>query len=324
MKIISRLTFLLTIGMLSVTTLFAQEDINAAGAVFNDGNQALKEKNYEVAVAKYEEALNMCEMIGMDADDLKFSIENQLPQAQYYYGLDLVKNKKASQGLKVLKQALESAQATNNDKVIKGSQKYIAKILGSVGYSKTKKEDYEGALATFDEALTYEPESGKIYLYKGMTYKNMNDDQKMDEALLKAIEYGRAGNDEKTAMNAIKIGRGFYLGLTQKAIEKKDFPGAVENANHILKYDDKYGPAYYFLSVALNNNGAFAEAIEAATKASEYSDSSQETQAGIHLELGKAYEGTGDKLKACEEFNMASFGSFKAEADYKLKVLECK
>lgn len=325
MRIISRLSILLTIVMVSVSTLFAQEEINTAGAIFNEGNEALKAKTYETAISKYREALDLCDMIGMDADDLKFSIEKQLPTAQYYYGLDLVKNKKAMAGLKELKEALAGAQATGNDKVEKGSQKYIAKILGSVGYSKTKKEDYEGALATFEEALSYAPEAGKIYLYQGLTYKNMGDNEKMDGALLKAIEYGRAENDEKTAMNAIKTGRGLYLGLVQKNIQDKDFNGAITNAEKVLQYDERNGSAYYFIAVANNNLGNSDAAIEAGNKAVEFSDSSQETQAGIHLELGKAFEAKGDNTKACEEYNLASFGNFKAEADYKIKeVLKCQ
>jgi len=325
MKIFSRLTILLTIVMVSVSTLFAQEDINAAGSIFNEGNQALKEKNYEVAVAKYKDALDMCEMIGMDADDLKFSIEDQIPVAQYYYGLDLVKNKKAMEGLEVLKEALASAKTVNNDKIINGSQKYIAKILGSVGRSKFKKEDFDGALASYDEALSYDPKSGTIYLYKGLTYKDMGDNDKMDAALLKAVEYGRADNDEKTAMNAIKTGRSVYLGLVQDAVTKKNFEDAIEQANHVLKYDERNGLAYYFIAVANNNLGNADAAIEAATKSLEFSDSSQETQAGIHLEMGKAFEAKGDNAKACEEYNQAAFGNFKAEADYKIKeVLKCQ
>lgn len=325
MKITSRLTLLLTIVLMSVTTLFAQGDINAAGAIFNDGNEALKAKNYQLAVTKYQEALNLCDMIGMDADDLKYSIEKQIPTAQYYHGLNLVKNKKATQGLKVLKEALANAEATNNNKIIRGSQKYISKILGSVGYNKTKKEDYEGALKTFDEALSYTPESGDIHLYQGMTYKNMGDNNNMDEALLKAVEYARAENNEKTAMNAIKIGRSFYLGLVQKDINSKDYNGAIANAEKVLKYDDKNGLAYYFIAVANNNLKNVDAAIDAATKSLEFSDSAQETQAGIHLELGKAYESKGDNAKACEEYNLAAFGNFKAEADYKIKeVIKCK
>ncbi|NCD40732.1 MAG: tetratricopeptide repeat protein [Bacteroidia bacterium] len=325
MKIFSRLTILLTLVMLSTSMIFAQEDLNAAGSVFNEGNEALKAKNFDVAITKYEEALGMCKIIGMDAYNLKANIEKQLPQAQYYYGLDLVKNKKVTQGLDLLKEALKNAKPVNDQKVIDGSNKYIATILGSMGYQKTKKEDFENAISTFDEALSYNPRAGKVYLYKGMTYKEMNDDKNMDESLLNAIKYAREENDEKTAMNAIKIGRSFYVGKIQSAIEAKNYSDAITQGEHVLKYDDKYGPAYYFMAVAYNNLSQYDNALTAATQALGFSDSAQETQAGIHLEMGKAHEGNGNTTAACEEYNQAAFGNFKAEAEYKVKeVLKCQ
>lgn len=325
MKFFKKTAIILVILVSVGVSLFAQEDLNAAGAIYNEGNVALKAKNYPEAISKYEEALEICSIIGMDADDLKFNIENQLPGVQYSYGLDLVKQKKASAGLKVLKEALEGAKEVNDEKIISKSNKYISRILGSIGYSNTKKGAYDVALSKLDEALTYTPESGKIFLYKGLTYKKMGDEAKMDESLLNAITYGRAENDEKTAMNSIKTGRGYYIALVQKSIEKKNYDQAIVSADKALKFDDHFGLAYYFKAVSFNNLKQFDKAIEAASLASEFSDSSQETQAGIHLELGKAFEGNGDTANACTEYTQASYGSFQAEADYKIKeVLKCQ
>jgi len=325
MKFSKRLAIVLVILLSAGVSLFAQEDLNAAGAIYNEGNEALKAKNYPEAIAKYEAALKVCSVIGMDADDLKFNIEKQLPSVQYSYGLDLVKQKKASAGLKVLKEALASAKTVNDQNIIDKSNKYISRILGSIGYGNTKKGAYDVALLKLDEALTYTPESGKIFLYKGLTYKEMGDEEKMDESLLNAITYGRAENDEKTAMNSIKTGRGYYIGLVQKAVEKKDYNQAIASADKALKFDDHFGLAYYFKAVSFNNLKQYDKAIEAASLASEFSDNAQETQAGIHLELGKAFEGNGDTANACTEYTQAAFGSFQAEAEYKMKeVLKCQ
>ncbi|PIE87919.1 MAG: hypothetical protein CSA04_04530, partial [Bacteroidetes bacterium] len=124
---------------------------------------------------------------------------------------------------------------------------------------------------------------------------------------------------------AIKTGCNVYLGLTQKDITKKNFKSALSNAQSVLKYDEKNGNAYYLMAVANNNLNNTDAAIEAGTKSLEYSDNSQETQAGIHLELGKAYEAAGNSAQACKEYKLAAFGKFKAEAEYKTKeVLKCQ
>ena len=325
MKFFKRLAIVLVILLSAGVSLFAQEDLNAAGAIYNEGNEALKAKNYPVAISKYQDALNVCSIIGMDADDLKFTIEKQLPGTQYSYGIDLIKQKKAGEGLKVLKEALAAAKFVNDQKVIDNSNKYISRILGSIGYGNTKKGNYDVALTKLDEALTYTPESGKIFLYKGLTYKEMGDEEKMKESLLNAITYGRAENDEKTAMNSIKTGRGYYLALVQNSIEKKNFNQAIVDADKALLFDDHLGLAYYFKAVSFNNLKQYDKAVEAATLASEFSDSAQETQAGIHLELGKAFEGSGDAASACTEYSQATFGGFQAEAEYKMKeVLKCQ
>ena len=75
---------LLFLGTALISLNINAQTVSDAGALYNEGNSYYKEKDYSDAITAYEDAMEIANLVGGDAEELKERIQTNLLKA--YYG----------------------------------------------------------------------------------------------------------------------------------------------------------------------------------------------------------------------------------------------
>lgn len=299
------------------------QDLNEAGAKYNEGLQKDKAKDYAGAIASFEESVSLCNDIGFDAEELKTTVQKKLGYTYFKQGITLYKKKKFDPAIDALRSAKEVATAVSDAKTTKYATTYIPKIYSTKGLGLMGKKDYEGALKTFDMALGENPKCVDAFYGKGMTYKAMGELNKSSEAFDKVIAYG-AG--KKSALKKIasskEAAQKMFEAKAASELQIEHNSQAVELLNNALKYSTTSPNTYYLLALANNKLKKWDATIEAAQKALSLGGGDA---SAINFELGKALEGKGNNSSACAAFKKVTTGPNVEAAKFQIKeVLKCK
>ncbi len=315
-----RLTLIaLFIGLVSLS--YAQ-DINEAGAKFNDGIELSKTKDYNGAIEAWEEAVSLCDDIGFDAEDLKATIQKKLSSTYLRYGINLYKKKKFDIAIDALMSANEIASEIGDAKTKKYATTYIPKIYSSKGSALRAKKDYEGALSVFDEALQFNAKCVDAFYGKGITYKAMGQLDKAAEAFDQVIAYGATKKSAaKKVASSTSAAQKMFEAKAASELQIEHNTEAIALLNNALKYSQNSPNTFYLLALANNKLKKWDATIDAAQKALvlEGADAS-----ALNFELGKAFEGKGSAANACAAYKKVTEGPNVAAAKFQIKeVLKC-
>lgn len=320
MSILKRSILLASMVMLTVGVM--AQSVEEAGAKYNEGNEFYKEKDYSNAVTSYEAALNIANEAGVDANDLKGSIQKQLMNAYYKNGLAKYKGRKFDAAIAFLEKGYAYADKLSDASMKKKTSTYIAKVRTSKGNSLLKSSKINEAFAEYEMATEILPNYTKAYYGKGMVYKAKDDMANMMVNMDKAIELG--ASDPKAAKIVKKAKSTTAKSLVNagaKEIQKEHGKKAAEYILSSFKYTPGNAKAYYYLTLAYNNTKNWGEAINTANEAIEMETGDK---GDIYFALGQAYEGKGDTAEACSAYKKVTTGSNVEVAKYQItQVLKC-
>ncbi|MBN1650829.1 MAG: tetratricopeptide repeat protein [Bacteroidales bacterium] len=318
----NKLKFTLLIFLTGLVTLVNGQDLNAAGAKFNEGLELDKAKNYSGAIKAWEESISICNKIGFEADQLKATVQKPLAYTYFKEGITLYKKKKFDDAAKALKNAVKNADEVGDAKTSKQASTYIPKIYSSKGLSLLVKKDYNGALKVFDEAIGYNPKCVDAFYGKGMTYKEMDQLDKASEAFDQVIKFGATNKSAaKKVESAKEAAQKMFEAKAATELQIEHNTEAVALLDKALKYSQSSPNTFYLLTLANNKMKKWDATIEAGQKAL--------TLAGVdvsavNFELGKAFEGKQDKANACAAYKKVTDGPNVDAAKFQIKeVLKC-
>jgi Flp pilus assembly protein TadD len=188
--------------------------------------------------------------------------------------------------------------------------------------SQIKKNDLDGAYATFDEAHKIKPNCVISYYGKGLVWKEKGDMDKMMNSMDKAIELGmeepKMGKYVQRAKNAASKA---LLAEATEEITKEHGAIAAQYLNDSFKYKAGDADSYYYLTVAYNKAKEYGNAADAANKALGMKEGDK---SDIYFELGTALAGKGDSSGACGAFKKVTGGPNVDAAKYQIEqVLNC-
>lgn len=317
---LKKLLFSFVIVMLSVG-LYAQS-VDDVGASYNEGNEAMKAKQYAAAVTAYEAAIKLADGAGAEAADLKQSSEKQLVNAYYRNGITLYKSKKYDASIAEFKKSYDLAEQRGDSEMTDKLTVITAKVLSSKGMSQIKKKDLDGAYATFDEAHAVKSSCVISYYGKGLVWKGRGDFDQMMVNMDKAIELG--ASEPKMAKYVAKAKTAASKALVAEATEeitKEHGKVAAQYLNDSFKYKQGTADTYYYLTIAYNKSKAYSKAAEAANTALGMKEGDK---SDIYFELGQALQGKGDASGACGAYKKVSTGPNVDAAKYQVEqILKC-
>ena len=320
-KMKSLATLFLAIFALSA---FAQ-DINQAGEVFNEGNQAVKSGDYVTALQKYEESIKVASALGAEGEQIVSGAKAQIPSLYYKIGAADYKAKKIDEAIGQFEKAIKYGNDYGDAETVEKSEQIIPKLFYSKGNALYKEKKYDEALATFKHSNELNPEYSRALWGMGLANSKLKDYDEMDKSFDAALKIAEAEGDAKMAGKIKKIGKQLLQSEGAGKLQAQAWDESLKYLNASLKYDDSDKDTYYYLALGYNGKKSWDDALGAVQKGLDLSkDDNDEYKAKFYYEMGNAYKGKGMNTEACAAYTDASHGRFVESASYELKtVLKC-
>ena len=317
--------FVSLIIMVCLSVSAGAQTINEVVEAFNAGAEDANSGNFETAITKFEECIELATTLGAEGDEMKQKAEQQIPALHYNLALASYKAKEYEAALEKFEETVAACDTYGNEELKTKSMKYIPALHYALANKAYKEEDYESSLSHYDMAIEINPNYLKAYYGKGLVYQKNGDEENMIAAFEKVIEMGTAAGDDKTVPQASKKLRDHYVIKGVTALKAEDYTDAIGLFNSSLEYDNEYTETYYYLTVIYNKQEEYDKAVENANAALEYDTSEPDKKARIYYELGNAYYMLVEYEKACEAYKNALHEPFTNSAKHKIEnVLNCQ
>lgn len=318
-----KVKFILAALIFSITINGYSQTKDEAGEAFNQGIQFTKAEEYGKAIAAFEKTVEICNEVGIEADDLKDMAQKQIPDLYFKVATELFNQKKIDEAITEYEKTAEIARKFDNVEIENKANNAIPQLYYLKGAESYKAKDYENALKFFNVSIEKDPDFAKSYYLRGLVYNKMDDAQKMKESFDMAI--AKAGDDTKTESQAKKAAHKYLTNYAVKSIQQEKIDDAITYLDLAGVYGDGDADYYYYYTITYNKKSRWDDAINAANKALELEKDEKEAAAKIYYELGTAYYGKGDNAAACKAYKDAVYGEYVAQANYQIKeVLKCQ
>lgn len=330
MKVIKSILLTAMIAMAS-TLAYAQEEADAINA-YNEALGFAQNKDYQAAIDKFSEAIDLADAIGNT--DIVSRSRTQIPKL-YYQKAALAYNAfRSSPNIPNLDAAIaeftvsreKGAEYDDND-ISNRSRGVLAQLNYQKATLLFKQEDFAGADAALNEAITINANYAKAYYQKGLVAKKLDEDN-VDGIMSwfdRAISVGEQVNDGEVVRLANNSAHSELLFRGSKAIEQNQLTSAIDLLQNSLNYNAESSDSYYRLAEASNKLNRYNDAIRYGSQAVELEQGGSTDKAKIYFEIGFAQQMQDNKAEACAAFTNASYGSFKAPSEHKMEFeLKCE
>jgi tetratricopeptide (TPR) repeat protein len=320
----NQLITVLTLVILALTVAGYSQSVNDAIAKYNEGAQLLK-TDIQGSLNAFNECIKICNSLGEEGEETKMLAEIQIPGLHYQLAMNSYKEKKYDEAIKKLQETVDIAGKYNDEQIKGKAEKIIPQLYYINANALIKSEEFQTAIENFDKAIEYNPLNPKAYLGKGLAYKQLDDLQKMKEAMDKAIETGLSTNDDKTVENAEKVARNTFYNKGVMAFEAKNYDEAEGYLKTSIEYGNQSVDTHFQLGKIYNTQKNWDKAIEQINRAIELEQGDETAKAKLYYELAASYVGSGNTSAACDAYKKASYGPYAENAKYQIEhVLKCK
>lgn len=317
MKKVLILSILAGLIVITGNTVKAQS-VEQAGEVFNEAIQ-LMQTDIAGAAAKFEEAINICEKVGEEGNEIKLQAIAQIPPLYYNYAVKLQGEGKQNEAIDAALVAIEKAEKYGNTDIKEKSTDLLVQLYYVRGNEQAKNKDFAGAIASYDKSLKADPRFYRALYGKALVYV-MQDDLENAEAVYNQLLEAVGSEDELVKRTAGSLGKKYSVAAA-KAVKANKASEALTLVDKALSFGEETANSYYYQLLAANQLKKWDLAIEAAKKALPLEEKDKNK---IYFELGKAYEGKGDKEEACKAYKQVTAGPLVQNAQYQMKqVLKC-
>ena len=309
---------------LFTANIYGQPDMAGVYEAFNQGVQMMK-INPDAAVTSFEKAIGLANQVGSDeAIDVKDQAMKQIPKIYWESAKNLAGKKDYDAAIAKLDACIESSNRVDDKSQASRALSTIVSIYNVQGTDAFTSNDSEAALEYFDKAISRNSGYAKAYLGKVLTYDEIGDFEKMEEAALLGLEASNTSRDSKTAGDIQQKLRGTFFNLAQENMKDQDYASAAQNLSKSIEYGNNNALTYYQLGLAYKGQNRWNEAIEAYNRSLELDLGSDADKAKIYFELGGAYQSISDNARACESYKKALHGQFEEAAKYQIEnILNC-
>ena len=260
-----KVTLIIALIMMLAVGVFANQKLHAQGGKnLRSGNMHKSGKRFNKAIPffekvleKYPNNIESAEKLG----DIYFSGKTDYKKAYEYLimatnsinseiaelkKMQEEKPKKAKKYKKSIKKYLEESE-----KLTPYIQSCWVKIYKQ-GQKKAEADDYEGAIAIYDDLLNMAPDSTQTIKMLSYCYGKMGNNDKAIEYLLKALS-------KKEDMKA-------RAQLASLYFSSKKYALAVEEYKKVIEADSTIPENYYNISLLYNDLGQYENALKAIDK----------------------------------------------------------
>lgn len=211
------------------------------------------------------------------------------------------------------------------DTIYVSSPENDARARFNEGNSLLREEDYEGALAKFDEGLSLDPSNGRNAYGRALALAQLDREDDAVAAFQQAIELSDARDDEETGTAARRALGQISYRKAMALMQANPLPETnAEQALPMLEEAEAGGvdtPMLpYQMARALNVLQRYEDAERYAMMAVENSES--DDKSAFYIELGLARMNSGDIAGAREAFEMTRDGQWGSWGEHYLRQLD--
>jgi tetratricopeptide (TPR) repeat protein len=223
-------------------------------------------------------------------------------------------------------QAQETPPTPEPEVIVVQTPENEARKRFNEGNDLLRQQDYEGALARFDEGLSLDSTSNKNAYGRALALVQLDREDEAVAAFEQAIALSEAAADAETAQAARRAVGAIAYNRAMALLAANPLPQATaEEALPLLQTaeagDVEADQLPYQFARAHNVLGNYDEAARYAEMAVE-ANAEVEDKSGYYIELGLARQGAGDVAGAREAFEMARQGAWSGWAEHYLRELD--
>lgn len=216
------------------------------------------------------------------------------------------------------------AQQLELDDIVQKIESNLINSFKNAGSADLKEENYEEALAHFDNALEYADDDPGVYHNRGIAYFSMDSTDAALESMQTAIKVGNETGNTRVAGTATKRVRGHFLNIASQALNADNLSSsqittALEALDDMENYVDPNAESLFYRSLALFEQGSHQDAIQRAREGLDMHDGSRSDAAKFYFVIAESQMQSGSQSQACETFKNAAYGDYQARAEHYLK-----
>ena len=313
-----KLTIVLSIVMMTIASGLMAQNLNSAGKAYNKGIELAGEGNTMEAIEAYNKCADICAELGEVGEGLKVKAETQITTLYMNMGVEKLKAKKYDSAVILLDETKVYADKVGDEATLNKLNNYFAAAYTGKGIELYKVKKYKMAVDEYNKALEYNSKYPSAHYYLVLTYSKLDDAGMLEVSVQNVILYS-SNEEQKTKANL--AASSYFLKSGHDALKEEQYNVASAMAEKSIQYDQDNAAAFYILAIAYNEQGNYGDATKAALKSVSYEG---KDKSSYYFELGRAYEGSGDKEKACEAYAQVTKGPNKEAAQYqRVNVLKC-
>jgi tetratricopeptide (TPR) repeat protein len=243
-------------------------------------------------------------------------------------GLQAAKSNQHSQAYTDLEEALQLAEEVEVTSAVSKVQGYLQKLPKNWGNQAIEDKKYADALTHFEKGIKHAPDDAYMYYGKGLALVNLDSTSTGLKTLRKAVEVGdRTGNTRVVGLAEQRI-RDEFLARASKALNARNpttaqADSALSALDRMGQYVDPSAQSLFYRARAQYEKGDYGPAIESAQQGLEMHQGSRSDAAKYHFIVAESQMKLGNKGTACQTFENATYGDYKARAEHYLKN-ECE
>jgi len=225
-------------------------------------------------------------------------------------------------------QALQLAQETEQSGAASQIQSFLQKLPKNWGNTAINNENWSAALNHFETGIKHAPEDAYMHYGKGVALVEMDSTEAGLSSLQEAITVGEeTGNSRVSDLASSRI-RGEFLARASEALNAENpteaqANTALEALDEMQTYVDPNAKSLYYRARALFEKGEHGPAMETARRGLEMHQGSRSDAAKYYFIIAESQMQTGSTSEACQTFENAAYGDYKARAEHYLKN-ECE
>jgi tetratricopeptide (TPR) repeat protein len=317
-----RVLTIATALILATGSLFAQTLTDVINE-FNAGVESLNGQSYETALSRFNACLELCDVVGEEADDMKAQAQEQIVGTYYRQAITLMKRKQFDQALPALESTVAfSEEFDTKPEFAENAKKYLPSLYLREGNVQRAQGNYDDALAIFDKALEMNPAMYKAHQGKGLVYKEMNNIEKMLDEFSIAKDKAAEEEDEEVINSINAAINSHYRALIEEELmmidpEEADYTFLLDICDEAIEANENNSYAYWQAALAYNKMVEYDKAIEYAEKGVTV-ETDPVMLSALYYELGFAYQNTVRYADACEAYNKVTEEPFYAKAERRM------
>ena len=237
----------LTAGMISA------QDMAQATELYNNGANAISEKNWTAALDYFQKALEMGQTIGEEANEIVTNCKNAIPSVCLQIAQDLIESDKLDEAEAKLADVVKVATEYGNEEVAEKAKSLVPAMWLQKGAEALKVKDFATAAPALAKSLAADPANGKTALYLGQALSKLGKIDEALEAFNKAAENGEADAAKAQCGN-------MFLSKASTLLKGGKYADAIKAAEQANSYVEN-AKAFLVIGQASQKLGKNAAAI---------------------------------------------------------------